>query len=821
MIIEIRKRKIRICFSLIFEFLLDITSFYIHQDFEDESDYQKFLGKNRTVLIRCVNNICKTSQHLSIAIQIGFDYADYCFQSLNLLLFESLVAYWQIIEKHLRTLLKPSSNQSNYLSEQDPYSFVQRGQRLIEQLLTINNTNLEYLAYSIRLLTCLYVFTRGEQNWTQRILEHLFRTITTEREVSLKVNPLQKQASCLIDLCLNYGQAILVYFNDLFQVTQNLVRQQTLSSQQVKLAGWQWSILVECLGILLNNYQSFQQQAVLIRELVQPFADILTEFHAKVNDLQSFIDYIGLISNADGPVPTNQRLLFLSIHILCGLLRRITVPADAGNDYQETFEGIQFIRNPAAPAFIPLAPCLFKLLTYCHALHSSNSPLNHSTFAFLLSMTDADKAVYLQQENTDETNSVVSIQTNSSGLTAVHRRLHNRFSSFHDRLQILIGTYFTLKPDLYQLKDSLNLVGTSLFSSLDSLPDFRLRNMLRYCFLPFVRHCPSQSMLTAVFETLLPFMYNKLKAKWKTITDRQSMKITNGNIQETNGGDDDQHQGQDRCVEEVIEEQVTCYLTRDFIDILKCLLTRHINNPVNVNEIDETSMDEMMTTDEQLSGDLVTKKTLRNQQIPSEFGLKILQDSSIVCQYCLLIFFDGLSWPDTSTITKMSQICQSFIKHLSNLINENTDFLRQLYIYILCALKIHGDNEPIVCSLLTLAISIYETFHETTSNLFDSVLMAIPNVTNEQVINYRSKMERQTNGKPLNDKQKREILKTLVQPLMAQNLAQMFKREPLALNDLPPLIRFSKRSLHPVFQQTNFENEEDHGLANLFQPTDV
>ena len=266
---------------------------------------------------------------------------------------------------------------------------------------------------------------------------------------------------------------------------------------------------------------------------------------------------------------------------------------------------------------------------------------------------------------------------------------------------------------------------------------------------------------------------------------------------------------------------MTCYLTRDFIDILKCLLTRHINNPVNVNEIDETSMDEMMTTDEQLSGDLVTKKTLRNQQIPSEFGLKILQDSSIVCQYCLLIFFDGLSWPDTSTITKMSQICQSFIKHLSNLINENTDFLRQLYIYILCALKIHGDNEPIVCSLLTLAISIYETFHETTSNLFDSVLMAIPNVTNEQVINYRSKMERQTNGKPLNDKQKREILKTLVQPLMAQNLAQMFKREPLALNDLPPLIRFSKRSLHPVFQQTNFENEEDHGLANLFQPTDV
>jgi hypothetical protein len=54
----------------------------------------------------------------------------------------------------------------------------------------------------------------------------------------------------------------------------------------------------------------------------------------------------------------------------------------------------------------------------------------------------------------------------------------------------------------------------------------------------------------------------------------------------------------------------------------------------------------------------------------------------------------------------------------------------------------------------------------------------------------------------------------------------MFKREPLALNDLPPLIRFSKRSLHPVLkhhQQSNTDNnndDDDHGLVNLFQHTD-
>ena len=301
-----------------------------------------------------MNNVCKTSEHLSIAIRIGFDYADYCFQSINLLLFESLVAYWQILEKHLRTLLKSNQtfNQSKFLSDQDQLSFCQRGQTLIEHLLSINtNDNLEFLGYSIRLLTCLYVFTRGEQTWTQRILEHLFRTITTEREISSKLNPLQKQASCLIDLCLNYGHSLLIYFNDLFKVTQNLVRQQTLSDQQIKLAGWQWSILVECLGILLNSYQSFQQQAILINELVQPFADILTKFHTNVNDLSTFIDYIGLKSSTDVIPTNNQRLLFLSVHILCGLLRRITLPIEPTIDHQENFDGIEFYSKSSRTFF--------------------------------------------------------------------------------------------------------------------------------------------------------------------------------------------------------------------------------------------------------------------------------------------------------------------------------------------------------------------------------------------------------------------------------------------------------------------------------------
>ncbi|CAF1089258.1 unnamed protein product [Adineta ricciae] len=817
----------------------EIASYYIRYDYEDESDYQKFIGKNRTILIRSIDNVCKNNDQLAIAIRIGFDYADYCFQPANLtnlLLFESLIAYWQIIERHSRALLTPREvfNHLNILSDADQLAFCQRGQTLIQQLLSINDhENLDFVAYSLRLLTCLYVFTRGEQSWTQRILEHLFRVLTTERNLGSQMSPLQKQASCLIDLCLNYGPSIFVYFNDLFQVTQNLVQQQTAKDQSIRLAGWQWSILVECLAILLNYFQSYQQQAMYINGLVEPFAQILTQFNTNVNDIQGFIDYIGLKPTPDANSTNNQRFVLLSVHILCGLLRRIVLPTDPSicstNGYQETFEGTVFIRNPAAPAYLQLTNCVFKLLTYCHALHAPNSPLAQGAFSFLSTMTEAEKAVYLQQENNDDYNASLATTTTATTLSENDRRLHNRFSSFLDRLQILIGTYFTLKPDLYQINDALNTIGTTLFTSLDHLPDFRVRNMIRNCFLPFVRHCPANTILIAVLEPLLPFMYTKLKDKWKIITERQTIKVTNGNTIVNNGED---HQSQDRCEEEVVEEQVTCYLTRDFIDVIRSLLTRQLNNnnlgplATNGNDIDETSMDDTMPTDEQNATENVTRKVLpmnRNQQVPSEFGLKILQESSRICQYCLLILFDGLSWPDTSSVTKLSHICHALIKHLSVLINGNHDFLRQLYIYILCALKIHGDNEPIACILLSLAVLMYETFQQTSSNLFDSVLVEIPEVTNEQVNTYRDKMQKQVNGKALNDKQKRDILRHLVQPLMAQNVAQMFKREPLALSDLPPLIRFSKRALHPVLQylrQSNADQDEDHGLASLFQHPD-
>jgi hypothetical protein len=52
----------------------------------------------------------------------------------------------------------------------------------------------------------------------------------------------------------------------------------------------------------LNQFQSFQQQAIFINELVQPFAEILTKFNSNVNDLQSFVDYIGLKTTPDGKI---------------------------------------------------------------------------------------------------------------------------------------------------------------------------------------------------------------------------------------------------------------------------------------------------------------------------------------------------------------------------------------------------------------------------------------------------------------------------------------------------------------------------------------
>lgn len=249
-------------------------------------------------------------------------------------------------------------------------------------------------------------------------------------------------------------------------------------------------------------------------------------------------------------------MIFLTVHILCGFLRRITIPVDlnirSNGGYEETWNEVVFVRNPAAPSYIQFFPVLLSLFNCAHGVHQASN--EQSPYGFLMMMTDAEKAVYLQhQETNDESNSVSLSRKTVVQLNAYQRRLHNRFSSFLDRLEILIGTYFSLKPDIYKLPDALNLIGKNLFSWLDYLPDFRLRNIIRYCFIPFVRHCPSQMMMTTILEALLPFMYNKLKSKWKIITERRTIKVTNENGHRP---EDDDQQDQDQCEEEVIEEQV-------------------------------------------------------------------------------------------------------------------------------------------------------------------------------------------------------------------------------------------------------------------------
>ncbi|CAF0870378.1 unnamed protein product [Didymodactylos carnosus] len=821
---------------------------YLHHDFEDEADYQKFFAKYRTLLIRSVNSICCLNDYLSVTIRIGFDYIDYCLKTAtnDIPSFEALTLYWQILEKHLRSLIiiekenSPVQFNTNpkLLSNEDEHVFCERGQNLIRQLLTVNdnNSNIEIYSYSLRLITCLYPFTCGEKQFTQHILEHLFRSITTERQ-TLKItpNPVQKQSGCFIDLCLNYGHYIFCYFNDLFKVTNELV-QQANQNQQLRLSGWQWSTLVECLTILLNHFNNYQQQSILISQLVQPFTEFLSAFNNTVHDVQAFVNYIGFDSMRIAAVSNTQRFLFLSVHILCAILRRIQLPNEKSNvGYQITIKDELFTLNPASPCYIRLVPILFKFLVLCHSLHAQNSPLNQSKLIFLTTMTDAEKAVYLKQDALDlddDVSSTTTMLTTTPKLQAEDRRLHNRFSSFMDRCQILVGCCFSLKPELYELENANLLIMNTLFSYMDILPDFRLRNLIRSCFLPLVRQCPKIHMTTIlmpVLETLCPFMRQILTEKWKLIMNRQSgSSLGEDNTTHDNG---DQTQAtQNKCEEEVIEEQVICFLTRDYIDILKTFLSRNsVSNNIAVQSVDEIS-DEMIGDNgdgSNLESQSMLQTQTTNHRISvkfsiSEFGLDILQHSPDVCQSCLLILFDGLSWPDTSSVNRMLSMCHTLIQHLPKLIGDNSDgFLRDLFIRVLSSLKTHGDNEPIACSILTLAILMYETLYQQklSTTLYDNVLLEIPTIKIEQVNGYRDKMivnlsQMNKQIKTLNEKQKRDMLKHIVQPIMGKNVGQMFKKEPLALTNLPQLLRFSKRCA-PIVNQTKL-NEEDHGLLQLF-----
>jgi hypothetical protein len=235
---------------------------------------------------------------------------------------------------------------------------------------------------------------------------------------------------------------------------------------------------------------------------------------------------------------------------------------------------------------------------------------------------------------------------------------------------------------------------------------------------------------------------------------------------------------------QIAEENQFILLCRDVVDLIRLFF--NFNNTAfnsTTKQINQTN-DELTIEDnfdhENIDQDLTEKTENSNIIKLSELAVYLLKKNKTVYQSIILLLFEGLNLPDSSCCLKMSQIAFTLFKvaTVTNLPNGdltqkvifvlNDAISEQLFKCCLNAIQVHGEHHEISNLLVNLSYLLYEKFPVSSQIAFNMILHKIPNLNNtlyNELLIANDKIALSKAPKP-NDKQRKEIYKKIIQPII-------------------------------------------------------
>ncbi|XP_019624687.1 PREDICTED: exportin-5-like [Branchiostoma belcheri] len=355
----------------------------------------------------------------------------------------------------------------------------------------------------------------------------------------------------------------------------------------------------------------------------------------------------------------------------------------------------------------------------------------------------------------------------------------------HDNCYHVLGNCgASLGREFYGIPQLANLCLASVMTSLDHIPDYRLRPIIRVFMKPFVQNCPSDfysSLLVPMLSALSQYMLQRLNTRWEVISNRQA---------ETDGAGEE-------VTQEVVDDQLTRLLTREYIDLLAATFTTK-RAPDTSN-----SQDGMQEPSE-------NAQTFHQQEI-SALGKCLLQHESVATAV-LICLHSALWWNDTTSCHRAGSFVWLMLKQVLER-GVQPEVINHLFVCILRGLHQHGQHESCQATLVGLGFQFYETLRPTNPQL-SAVLVQVPNCTAAAVENFDNKVAlNPAPAKPVPDKRKKEMFKKLVSGAIGKHVGQQFKKD-VNIPNLPPLFKPPKPS-KPSLDQSE---TKDLGLTSLFDP---
>uniref|UniRef100_A0A3B5M0D3 Exportin-5 n=1 Tax=Xiphophorus couchianus TaxID=32473 RepID=A0A3B5M0D3_9TELE len=665
---------------------------------------------------------------------------------------------------------------------------IDQSMELLQSVLNYETREPLILSCVLSNISALFPFVTHRPQFVPQVLYKLFKAVTFHIDLENKAprsravkNVRRHACSAIIKICRDYPQFILPCFDMFYNHMKELFANEALLTFLEKCSQ------MEALVLISNQFKDFEKQKAFLDELMAP---IITQWTSEemtrfvLWDPVKFLSFVGADEviteqreERDTAGPNRGQLSFC-LYAMLAVVKRARWPADLEEARAGGFvvgcnpAGAPIYRNPCAAQFLAFLPNLLALIRTQNSLFMPENVARLSeTFCRAYDVMDGDKLVILglPQPPLDIYDA------------PVHKSLLDRMQGFFNSLfencfHILGNAGPALLQDFYTVESLAEGIIGSAFTSLDHVPDYRLRSMihiLRHFVRLFLKQlvisCPPEyhdSLLRPLLGPLFTYMLFKyyhskrLNIKWQLINQRTSQVVY-----------------EDCAVtQEMLEEQLVRLLTREVLDLLNVVmeLAQVASSPQPTEEL-------------------------------SELG-KCLMKHENVYMSLLTLSFTSLSWKDTTNCHRTaSMVCWNLLRQVvaGNLLTEAVTWF---YTSVLRALQVHGQHEACNTPLCNLAMLIYENLRPRYIEL-RAVMTQIPNISTEALDLYDQRLV-DPNAQKVGEKKRRDQFKKLLAGTIGKALCQQFRKE-VHIRNLPSLFKKPKPDKDIV-------ETEQLGLAALF-----
>ena len=620
---------------------------YSRMDFETDEEFSSFFGRYRIIMgevIRMISSIDPTYAY------------QYCDRWLRSVLATPLTPQMLPVSKQSQIYIELDAIQWSLdavlskLTKEELNPILAPGLDLLKLCLDYNANNQPMLASVI--LSCvssLFLVVTVTPAALNPTLRCIFECITFETPSSSttavisdqeqqdkmpdEVRALRRHGCALmVKIATRYPQTLVPVFE--------FLRQTIVEELYSKLSKMEFVTLVEGMVLISNELQNFEAQARFIESLAKPVCSQLKNLEVHFASPETFTRFIGFNGAKDCSEERGQVAFCLNFFV--ALFRRVTVPTDLLKCRSAGFVTVgvngasdEAVRSPAGDVgchilspILKLTKTFIEMFRYGRQVPSlakvfdmldiEKSNVHGQSIAGYVVGNDADTGDD-QQPNPNPIDDNIITDNEAKLLKKLQMFVYEQFENlFHILAQFCtsLGHQFYKQPGL-----SSALV-TSVVQCIDAIPDYRMRPIVRIFLKSLINKCPKScfgSVLAPVLSQFCPYMLNRLTEKWKQLVAARELPTFDENNTDS---------------QEVIDDVLGRQITREYLDVIKAILTSGGGSDLSFNK-----------TTENLSASSESINKSHNLSL-SELGTSVMRDDALG-QCITLTLLRALNWPDS------------------------------------------------------------------------------------------------------------------------------------------------------------------------------